>query len=198
MFEESDLVELETTVEPAWPKLVEPLEKILDRLWIVWGIVNHLNAIKDSPELRSAITEVQPKKVEFQLRVGQSKPIYNAFKTIRESSDWETLSDARKQVVEGADVCHAYQLLKKGGLKDENIIVFMYDDMAQNEENPRPRIIINSPHGDYTGENVTVNNFFSVTLGHKTALTGEVERLWIVVQMTIFSYFTVSMGPLGA
>ncbi|CAL5443327.1 unnamed protein product [Camellia sinensis] len=25
-----------------------------------------------------------------------------------------------------ADVCHAYQLLKKGGLKDENIVVFMY------------------------------------------------------------------------
>ncbi|XP_052178400.1 organellar oligopeptidase A, chloroplastic/mitochondrial-like isoform X2 [Diospyros lotus] len=40
-------------------------------------------------------------KVEFQLRLGQSKPIYNAFKTIRESSDWETLSDARKRVVEG-------------------------------------------------------------------------------------------------
>ncbi|KAL7164539.1 hypothetical protein ACSBR2_040442 [Camellia fascicularis] len=80
-----------------------------------------------------------------------------------------------------ADVCHAYQLLKKGGLKDENIIVFMYDDIAQNEENPRPGIIINSPHGDdvykevpkdYTGENVTVNNFFSVILGNKTALTG--------------------------
>ncbi|KAI7983176.1 putative cytosolic oligopeptidase A [Camellia lanceoleosa] len=96
-YEESDLVELETTVEPTWPKLVEPLEKILDRLWIVWGIVNHLNAVKDSPELVTAITE----KVEFQLRLGQSKPIYNAFKTIRESSDWKTLSDARKRVVEG-------------------------------------------------------------------------------------------------
>ncbi|KAL2544966.1 Vacuolar-proCES [Forsythia ovata] len=36
-----------------------------------------------------------------------------------------------------ADLCHAYQILKKGGLKDENIIVFMYDDIAYNEENPR-------------------------------------------------------------
>ncbi|KAK4340744.1 hypothetical protein RND71_039245 [Anisodus tanguticus] len=46
-----------------------------------------------------------------------------------------------------ADVCHAYQLLKKGGLKDENIIVFMYDDIAYHPENPRPGVIINSPHG---------------------------------------------------
>ncbi|XP_052178429.1 organellar oligopeptidase A, chloroplastic/mitochondrial-like isoform X4 [Diospyros lotus] len=98
---ESDLVELEATVETSWPKLVEPLERIIDRLSVVWGIVDHLNAVKDSPELRSAIEDVQSQKVEFQLRLGQSKPIYNAFKTIRESSDWETLSDARKRVVEG-------------------------------------------------------------------------------------------------
>ncbi|KAB1219760.1 Vacuolar-processing enzyme [Morella rubra] len=80
-----------------------------------------------------------------------------------------------------ADICHAYQLLRKGGLKDENIIVFMYDDIAFDEENPRPGVIINSPHGDdvykgvpkdYTGEDVTVDNFFAVILGNQAALTG--------------------------
>ncbi|XP_042447416.1 vacuolar-processing enzyme gamma-isozyme-like [Zingiber officinale] len=80
-----------------------------------------------------------------------------------------------------ADVCHAYQVLKNGGLKDENIIVFMYDDIAYNENNPRPGIIINQPQGkdvyagvpkDYVGENANVNNFFAVLLGNKSALTG--------------------------
>lgn len=47
-----------------------------------------------------------------------------------------------------ADVCHAYQLLKKGGLKDENIVVFMYDDIATSPLNPRPGIIINHPQGE--------------------------------------------------
>ncbi|KAM6562830.1 hypothetical protein CsatB_022828 [Cannabis sativa] len=46
-----------------------------------------------------------------------------------------------------ADVCHAYQILKKSGMKDENIIVFMYDDIANSPENPHPGIIINSPNG---------------------------------------------------
>lgn len=46
-----------------------------------------------------------------------------------------------------ADICHAYQILKKGGLRDENIIVFMYDDIASNRENPRPGVIINNPNG---------------------------------------------------
>ncbi|KAG5408235.1 hypothetical protein IGI04_004554 [Brassica rapa subsp. trilocularis] len=91
---EAELEQLEKTVEPSWPKLVEPLEKIVDRLSVVWGIINHLKAVKDTPELRAAIEEVQPEKVKFQLRLGQSKPIYNAFKSIRESSDWNTLSEA--------------------------------------------------------------------------------------------------------
>lgn len=51
--------ELERTVEPTWTKLVVPLEKIVDRLSVVWGLVNHLKAVKDSSELRSAIEEVQ-------------------------------------------------------------------------------------------------------------------------------------------
>ncbi|KAJ6722230.1 CYTOSOLIC OLIGOPEPTIDASE A-RELATED [Salix koriyanagi] len=97
---ESDLEELERTVEPSWPKLVEPLEKLVDQLTIVWGMINHLKAVKDSPELRAAIEEVQPEKVKFQLRLGQSKPIYNAFKAIQDSPQWSSLSGAQKRIVE--------------------------------------------------------------------------------------------------
>ncbi|KAG8476125.1 hypothetical protein CXB51_032883 [Gossypium anomalum] len=80
-----------------------------------------------------------------------------------------------------ADICHAYQLLRKGGLKEENIIVFMYDDIAMNELNPRPGIIINHPQGDdvyasvpkdYTGEHVTAANLYAVLLGNRSALSG--------------------------
>ncbi|KAJ6732670.1 PROTEASE M3 THIMET OLIGOPEPTIDASE-RELATED [Salix koriyanagi] len=97
---ESDLEQLERTVEPSWPKLVEPLEKITDQLTIVWSMINHLKAVKDSPELRAAIEEVQPEKVKFLLRLGQSKPIYDAFKAIQDSPQWSSLSDAQRRIVE--------------------------------------------------------------------------------------------------
>jgi len=32
-------------------------------------------------------------------------------------------------------------------LKDENIIAMMYDDIAYNEQNPRPSVIMNKPDG---------------------------------------------------
>ncbi|KAL8197976.1 hypothetical protein R6Q57_030003 [Mikania cordata] len=99
---DDDLAELEKTVEPSWSKLVEPLERIVDRLSVVWGAINHLKAVKDTPDLRSAIEEVQPEKITFGLKLDQSKPIYNAFKAIKESSEWETLSEARKRIVESS------------------------------------------------------------------------------------------------
>ncbi|KAF8779328.1 hypothetical protein HU200_002761 [Digitaria exilis] len=97
---EAELEDLEKDVQPSWGKLVEPLERITDRLEVIWGMVDHLKAVKDSADLRAAVEEVQPGKVKFQLRLGQSKPIYEAFKAIRNSSDWDTLSDARKRIVE--------------------------------------------------------------------------------------------------
>ena len=40
-----------------------------------------------------------------------------------------------------------YQVLKNNGLQYENIIVFMYDDIAMHYENPSPGIIVNKPLG---------------------------------------------------
>ncbi|PON78575.1 Peptidase C13, legumain [Parasponia andersonii] len=104
-----------------------------------------------------------------------------------------------------ANVCHAYQILKKAGLKDENIVVFMYDDIAFNENNPKPGVIINKPNGsdvyegvpkDYTGVNATADNLYAVILGNKTALTGGSGK---VVNSGpedyIFIYYTDHGGP---
>ncbi|KAJ9564447.1 hypothetical protein OSB04_000413 [Centaurea solstitialis] len=99
---ENDLTELERTVEPSWMKVAEPLERITDRLSVVWGAVNHLKAVKDTPDLRSAVEEIQPQKIAFGIKLDQSKPIYNAFKAIKESQDWSTLSDAHKRIVESS------------------------------------------------------------------------------------------------
>ncbi|XP_054159327.1 legumain-like [Oppia nitens] len=75
-----------------------------------------------------------------------------------------------------ADVYHAYQVVRSHGIPDENIIVFHYDDIAHNKVNPTPGIVINRPEGsdvykgvpkDYTGEEVTPENFLKVLSGDK-------------------------------
>jgi legumain len=73
-----------------------------------------------------------------------------------------------------ADVCHAFQVLREHGIPESNIVVMMYDDIAPNQENPTPGIIINKPGGkdvykgvpkDYTQDEVTPENFLKVLAG---------------------------------
>jgi legumain len=81
-----------------------------------------------------------------------------------------------------SDVCHAFQLLtNKGAFPKENVIVMMFDDIANNDENPVKGNIINHPNGtnvyvnvnkDYTGNDVTAINFLNVLNGSASAMHG--------------------------
>lgn len=87
-----------------------------------------------------------------------------------------------------ADIAHAYQILTKGGVKKENIITMMYDDIANNDENPFPGKLYNQPaddinsanevyasvadHIDYKGGDVTPANFAAVLTGDKSSVNG--------------------------
>ena len=86
-----------------------------------------------------------------------------------------------------ADVAHAYQIALAQGMKRENIIVMMYDDVVNDEENPFPGKLYNSPtpegtpgvdvyrgvQKDYTGNDVTAANFLSVITGDAEAMQGK-------------------------
>lgn len=81
-----------------------------------------------------------------------------------------------------ADACHAYQIVHRNGIPDEQIIVMMYDDIANSDDNPTPGVVINRPNGsdvykgvlkDYTGEDVTPQNFLAVLRGDAEAVKGK-------------------------
>jgi oligopeptidase A len=97
-----ELTQLEADVKPTWNGLVEPLERLTERLTWSWGIVSHLMGVKNSPELRQAYETSQPKIVQFSNRLSQSKPIYNAFKALREGDIWNTLDSAQQRIVESS------------------------------------------------------------------------------------------------
>jgi oligopeptidase A len=99
---ETSLTQLEQSVQPTWEGLVDPLQTIEERLRWSWGIVGHLVGVKNSPELREAYESIQPKVVEFYNRFSQSRPIYEAFVTIRNNEGWANLAPAQQRIVESA------------------------------------------------------------------------------------------------
>ena len=99
---EAALSELEATVQPTWAGLVEPLQALEERIRWSWGIVGHLLGVKNSPEIREAHEAMQPQVVEFYNRFSQSRPLYEAFKQIRQGSDWPKFEEAQQRIVESA------------------------------------------------------------------------------------------------
>lgn len=78
-----------------------------------------------------------------------------------------------------ADVAHAYQVLHRGGIPDDRIVVIVYDDIANNPANPRPGTLINHPSGadnyagmprDYTGSNANADIFLAALSANQSAL----------------------------
>ncbi|QKD81095.1 M3 family metallopeptidase [Thermoleptolyngbya sichuanensis A183] len=96
------LTHLETNTKPTWEGLIEPLEALTEPVFWVWGVVNHLMGVKNSPELREAQEAMQPEVVKFGMRVSQSKPLYEGYKAIRNSAAWGTLSEAQQRIIESS------------------------------------------------------------------------------------------------
>ncbi|XP_035249962.1 legumain [Anguilla anguilla] len=104
-----------------------------------------------------------------------------------------------------ADACHAYQIVHKNGIPDEQIVVMMYDDLAQSEDNPTPGVVINRPNGtdvytgvpkDYTGEAVTPENFLAVLKGDAASVKGGSGKvLKSGPNDHVFVYFTDHGAP---
>ncbi len=94
------LEELESNLEPSWDGMIKPLEEMGKPFEYAWGPVGHLLNVKNTEELRTEHEKMLPKVVEFSLRAGQSKPIYDGLVQIREGEEWAKLDDAQKRVIE--------------------------------------------------------------------------------------------------
>jgi oligopeptidase A len=67
----------------SWKQVMEPLQRLGERLRWSWGAVSHLHGVCDGPELREAHARQQGAVVAFGNRAGQSAPIYRALKTLQ-------------------------------------------------------------------------------------------------------------------
>ncbi|HJU70523.1 MAG TPA: M3 family metallopeptidase [Paucimonas sp.] len=93
---------LETLSQVTWADFVEPLEDSTEQLGRAWGIVSHLNAVIDTPELRATYNENQPKVTEFWTSLSQNLALFEKYKALRASTEYATLSVARQKIIENA------------------------------------------------------------------------------------------------
>ena len=79
-----------------WANTVEKLTDITERVGRIWSVVSHLNSVVDTPELRAVYNELMPKITIFFTEIGQDIELYNRFKIIKNSAEFDTLSPAQQ------------------------------------------------------------------------------------------------------
>ncbi len=92
--------QLSAAIPPTWDDFVRPMEDANERLSRAWGPVGHLNAVMNSAELRDAYNGTLPKITQYYAELGQNQAMYEKFKALRASAEFDTLSPARKQIIE--------------------------------------------------------------------------------------------------
>ena len=90
----------EDTAPPTWNNFVRPLDDGGERLSRTWGQVSHLNAVMNSPRLREAYNGNLPKVTQFSAEVSQNQRLFERYKALRASPEFDRLTPAQQKVID--------------------------------------------------------------------------------------------------
>jgi len=85
-----------------WDNTIGQIEALDDRLNRAWSPVNHLNAVADNEALRKVYNRCIEKLSEYSTDLGQHEGLYNLYKTVADSKEYDTLSTAQKKIIDNA------------------------------------------------------------------------------------------------
>ncbi len=85
-----------------WDEFVVPLESATEQLGRAWGMVGHLNAVADSPELREAYNANLPRMTQFWTALGQNRQLFEKYRALADSADGQSMDAVRKKILANA------------------------------------------------------------------------------------------------
>jgi len=87
---------------PTWENFMLPLEELDERLHRVWGPMTHVNAVKNSDELRPLYQQAVQKVAEYHAELAQNEAIYSGIKRLHDGEAFAALNHEQKRVVENS------------------------------------------------------------------------------------------------
>jgi oligopeptidase A len=108
---EAEFDALERSCTPTWSGLMDPLELLQDRMGRVFGAVVHLTSVKYHDDLQAAYDAVRPAYVALVTRIGQSRPVYDAMRALRDGPGFAALTPAQQRIL-GESI----RIMERGGV----------------------------------------------------------------------------------
>ena len=86
----------------SWDGLMQPLERLENRLAKAVSPVAHLHAVTSTDDWRAAYEALLPELTAYASDLGQHEGLYRAIKSLRDSAAYATLSASRRKVIDDA------------------------------------------------------------------------------------------------
>ncbi len=85
-----------------YESVVKARENLEDKLHHAWSPISHLNAVMNSADLRDAHTDCLVMITDYYTEVGQNRPLFEAYQAIASSTQYVSLSQAKRKVIDNA------------------------------------------------------------------------------------------------
>ncbi len=86
--------------DPTWEGFVVPIDDSIERLRRAWGQVAHLNAVSNTPELRTVYNENLPQVTQLFTDLAQNEGLHDRYKALKATPAFSELSDAQRKYVD--------------------------------------------------------------------------------------------------
>lgn len=111
---------------PTWDNFIETTEYGTSRLWRVWNVVNHLNSVQNTDEVRAAYNTLLPQISEFSTWIGLNKDLFNQYKKLHDSEQFQHLNKTRQRII-----TEALKDFKLGGVELEGAAKERYAEISE-------------------------------------------------------------------
>ena len=88
--------------QPTWENFAAKTEDLEERVGRVWSPVSHLNAVKDSDQLRDAYQEGISLLTQYSSEMGQNQALFKQFKKLKASTEFAGLNIEQQKVIDNS------------------------------------------------------------------------------------------------
>ena len=154
-----------------WEKVINPLNEVNEILRWSWGVISHLNGVKNSESLREIYSKFLPEIINLSNKFGQSKIIYNALVKLKKTNNFDGI---------------------KNRILDKEILEMEHRGISLNIDNQKEFNIIYEKLGklstNFSNNVLDATNSWSLILNDKSQIDGVPERVLELMSISAHQY----------
>ncbi len=154
-----------------WDKVINPLNEVNEILRWSWGVISHLNGVKNSESLREIYSKFLPEIINLSNKFGQSKIIYNSLVKLKETNNFDGI---------------------KNRILDKEILEMEHRGISLDIDNQKEFNIISEDLGklstNFSNNVLDATNSWSLILNDKSQVDGVPERVLELMSISAHKY----------